>query len=45
VDWVKPVDLTVLHTQQLKKHAGGKITLARSPQYVADVAIRIARAN
>ena len=45
VDWVKPVDLTVLHTQQLKKHAGGKITLARSPQYVADVAIRIARGN
>jgi hypothetical protein len=45
VNWMKPADLSVLHSQRLTRHGGGKVTLARSPQYVADVAIRISRSN
>lgn len=45
VDWVKPADLSVLATQQLARHSGGKVPLTRSPEYAGDVAIRIRRGN
>jgi hypothetical protein len=41
VEWIRPSDLAVLGTQALDKHRGGKVRLAPSPEYQADIALRI----
>jgi hypothetical protein len=41
VEWIRPTDLTVLKTQPISAHGGGRVALQISPQYVADIALRI----
>jgi hypothetical protein len=41
VEWLRPADLTVLKTQAIPAHGGGRIALQTSPQYRADIALRI----
>lgn len=41
LEWVRPADLSVLASQGIAGHPGGRITLASSPEYRGDIAIRI----
>ena len=42
-EWVQPGNLTILKTQVISKHAGGKLTLAASPEHTVDIAMRIVK--
>ena len=42
-EWVQPGNLTILKTQDISKHAGGKLTLAASPEHTVDIAMRIVK--